>query len=153
MTSDGPQYPQYPEQDPEGASGEPPPPPAEGAPPPPPPPDAPWQTPPSGYGRPVASVGSPTNQKATWALILGILGPLCCGVFTAVPALILGIMARKEIDASGGRQSGRGMAIAGIILGIVGIIVSILFIAFWGYIVTTPEFQEGFQEGFEEGAG
>ena len=86
-------------------------------------------------------------------MILGILGPLCCGIFTAIPALILGIMARKEIDASGGNQTGRGMAIAGIILGIVGIIVSILMIAFWGYIVTTPEFQEGFREGFEEGAG
>jgi hypothetical protein len=86
-------------------------------------------------------------------LILGILGPLCCGIFTAIPALILGIMARKEIDASAGSQSGRGMAIAGIILGIVGIVVSVLFIAFWGYVVTTPEFQEGFREGFEEGAG
>ncbi|MFZ0141341.1 MAG: DUF4190 domain-containing protein [Aeromicrobium sp.] len=98
-------------------------------------------------------VASATNQKATWALILGILGPFCCGIFTAIPALILGIVARKEIDASGGTQTGRGMAIAGIILGIVGIVISILFVVFWGYIVTTPEFQEGFQEGFEEGAG
>ena len=86
-------------------------------------------------------------------MILGILGPLCCGIFTAIPALILGIMARKEIDASGGSQSGRGMAIAGIILGIVGIVLSLAIIAFWGYIFTTAEFQGGFREGFEEGTG
>ena len=147
MTTDGPRYPEYPEQDPEGRSDEPPPPPAEGSPPPPPPPDAPWQSPPPGPGQPGAPVGSPTNQKATWALILGILGPLCCGIFTAIPALILGIVARKEIDASGGRQSGGGMAIAGIILGIVGIIVSVVFIVFWGYVVTSAEFQEGFEGG------
>ncbi len=149
MTSDGPQYPQYPEQDPDDGRSDEPHPPAEGSPPPPPP----WQSPPSAYGQPGAPIGSRTNQKATWALILGILGPLCCGIFTAIPALILGIMARKEIDASGGSQSGRGMAIAGIVLGIVGIIVSLLIIAFWGYVVTTPEFQEGFQGGFEGGAG
>jgi len=152
MTSDGPRYPEYPEQDPEGGRPGEPPPPAEGSPPPPPPPN-PWQAPPPAYGQPGAPVGSATNQKATWALILGILGPLCCGVFTAIPALILGIMARKEVNASGGRQTGGGMAIAGIILGIVGIVVSVLFVVFWGYVITTPEFQEGFQEGFEEGAG
>lgn len=152
MTSDGPRYPEYPEQNPDDGRPDEPPPPADGSPPPPPPPN-PWQAPPPAYGQPGVPVGSATNQKATWALILGILGPFCCGIFTAIPALILGIVARKEIDASGGSQTGRGMAIAGIILGIVGIVVSVLFIVFWGYIVTTPEFQEGFQEGFEEGAG
>jgi hypothetical protein len=151
MTSDGPRYPEYPEQEPDdGRSGDPPPP-GHGSPAPPPPPD-PWQSAPAD-GQPRVPVGSPTNQKATWALILGILSPFCCGIFTAIPALILGIIARKEIDASGGSQTGRGMAIAGIVLGIVGIIVSVAMIAFWGYIVTTPEFQEGFREGFEEGAG
>ena len=103
MTSDGPRYPEYPEQDPDGGPDKPPPPP-EGSPPPPPP--NPWQAP--AYGQPGVPVASATNQKATWALILGILGPFCCGIFTAIPALILGIMARKEIDASGGTPDGPG---------------------------------------------
>ena len=150
MSSDGPQYPQYPEQGPEGDKGQSEKPPGETQPPPPPPSPA-WQQPPAtppAYGQPTAP-GAPTNKKATWALILGILGLLCCGIFTAIPALIVGIMANKEIGASGGNQAGRGMAIAAIVLGIVGIVLSLLVIAFWGYVVTTPEFQEGFREGFE----
>lgn len=142
MSSDGPQYPEYPEQGDEGRSEKPgsqPPPPVGPQPPPPTP----------AYGQPTAPGSAPTNQKAIWALVLGIVGLLCCGIFTAIPALIVGIMANKEIGASGGYQAGRGMAIAGIVLGIVGIILSLLLIAFWGYVVTTPEFQEGFREGFE----
>ena len=152
MSSDGPQYPQYPGQGDDGKSEEPgsQPPPPGGPQPPPPPPGQPWQPPttPNAYGQ-SAAPGAPTNRKAIWALVLGILGLLCCGIFTAVPALIVGILANKEIGASGGAQAGRGMAIAGIVLGIAGIILSLLLIAFWGYVVTTPEFQEGFREGFE----
>lgn len=156
MSSDGPQYPVYPEHEPEradeGQSEEPgsqPPPP--GGPQPPPPPAQSWQpsaTTPA-HGQPAAPGSAPTNQKAIWALVLGIVGLLCCGIFTAIPALIVGIMANKEIGASGGYQAGRGMAIAGIVLGTVGTILSLLLIAFWGFVVTAPEFQEGFREGFE----
>lgn len=79
--------------------------------------------PPPGYG----GYSQPkTNQKALWSLILGILGLVCCGIFTGVPALILGNMAKKEIAASGGAETGDGMAKAGVILGIVSIVLSIL---------------------------
>ena len=142
MSSDGPRYPEYPEQGDEGRSEKPgsqPPPPGGSQPPPPTP----------AYGQPTAPGSAPTNQKAIWALVLGIVGLLCCGIFTAIPALIVGIIANKEIGASGGYQAGRGMAIAGIVGGIAGIILSLLLIAFWGFVVTTPEFQEGFREGFE----
>lgn len=165
MSSDGPQYPQYPGQEPDEGQGREPgahpqgqepgrqpgdqtPPPGGPPPPPaPPPPGQEWQA--SAYGQPGAPVGAATNQKAIWALVLGILGLVCCGIFTAIPALILGNMARKEVVANDGAQAGRGMAIAGIILGIVGIVLSLLLIAFWGYLFTTPEFQEGFREGYE----
>jgi hypothetical protein len=58
-----------------------------GAAPPPPPPGY-------GYG------GQPprSNQKAVWSLVLGILGLVCCGFVTGIPALILGKMAQNEID-------------------------------------------------------
>ena len=68
-----------------------------------------------------------TNQKATWALVTGILGMVCCGLVAGVPALILGIIAKKEIAASGGAQSGSGMAQAGIILGVISIVLSLLY--------------------------
>lgn len=41
-------------------------------------------------------------------------------------ALILGFTARKEIDASGGVQTGSGMALAGIILGVLAIVAAII---------------------------
>ena len=147
MSSDGPQYPQYPGQDP----GENPPP--AGPPPsppsgqPPPPPQSPAPSP--AYGSP-----SQTNQKATWALILGIIGLVCCpfGILAAIPAAILGNLGRKEIEASGGRQTGRGMAMAGVVLGIIGIVLAVIGFVYLGYLMTTEEFQEGFREGYREGA-
>jgi hypothetical protein len=51
---------------------------------------------------------------------------VCCGLVAAIPALILGSSAKKEIAASGGLQSGEGMAQAGFILGIVGTILNVL---------------------------
>jgi hypothetical protein len=60
-----------------------------------------------------------SNQKALWALILGIFGLLCCGV-ASIAALVLGILAKNEIRASRGTQSGEGQAQAGFILGIIG---------------------------------
>jgi hypothetical protein len=87
-------------------------------PPPPPPPGA------GGYAAPQ------TNQKALWSMILGILGIVCCGIFAGIPALILGNSAKKEIAASGGAQTGDGMAKAGVILGWISIAFSILGIIF-----------------------
>ena len=94
---------------------------------PPPPPDgggygsAP--PPPPGYGPGPGGYGATpgNNSKAIWALVLGILGLLCCGLL-GIPAIILGKQAQNEIDASGGMQQGRGMATAGFILGILAVI-------------------------------
>lgn len=83
--------------------------------PPPPPPGYP----PGGYGGAPGYPVAPTNPKATWAMILGILGLVCCGI-AAIPALVLGIVAKNEIQASNGMQSGAGQAQAGFILGIIG---------------------------------
>ncbi len=56
-----------------------------------------------------------TNAKAVASLVLGC-SALLCGL-TAVVGLVLGYVARKEIDESGGMQTGRGMAVAGIVIG------------------------------------
>jgi hypothetical protein len=94
------------------------------APPPPPPGYGPG---PGGYGAPPSG----SNSKAIWSLVLGILGLLCCGIL-GIPALILGKQAQNEIDRSGGVQTGRGMATAGFVLGIIaciGLVVVIVLIA------------------------
>ena len=86
---------------------------------PPPPPD-------SGYGYQYGyGYGAPrTSQKAIWSLVTGLIGVLCCpiGIIASIAALILGIIAKKEIAASGGAETGAGMAQAGVILGIVAIV-------------------------------
>ncbi|MCW2818338.1 MAG: hypothetical protein JWR42_1125 [Marmoricola sp.] len=75
-----------------------------------------------GYG----AVPQGNNKKAIWSLVLGILGLVCCGFFTGIPALILGRSAQREIEASGGAQKGAGMAKAGFILGILSIVLGIV---------------------------
>ncbi len=76
-----------------------------------------------GSGAPSPGAGSArpeskTNGSATAALVFGILG-LLIGILS-VPALVFGYSARRQIDGSGGVQGGRGMAIAGIVLGWIG---------------------------------
>lgn len=77
---------------------------------------------------PVAPGGGETNGKAIASLVFGILWLFGLGSLLAV---ILGHMAKKEIDRSEGRQSGRGIAVAGLILGWLGVA------GFIGFILLT----------------
>jgi type II secretory pathway pseudopilin PulG len=70
-----------------------------------------------------------TDGKATASLILGILSILCFGLLTGLPAIILGHISRGNIEQSRGRLTGAGMALAGLIMGYVSIISTILIIA------------------------
>ena len=83
--------------------------------------------PPPGYGQPSpygAPVPQGTSSKAVWSLVLGILGILCCGFITGIPALLLGRSAQREIAQTG--QGGAGMAKAGFILGIIAIVFTVI---------------------------
>ena len=62
-----------------------------------------------------------TPGSATASLILGICSLVVCGIICGPLALVYGNKARNEIDASGGRLGGRGMATAGIVMGWIGI--------------------------------
>ncbi len=76
----------------------------------------------------------PTSGKSIASLVLGILSlPMCfCyGIFSillGIPAIVLGIMAKKDVAA--GRVGGPsgGMALAGLICGIAGVCLGLLFI-------------------------
>lgn len=59
-----------------------------------------------------------TSNLATWSLVFGLLGLFCCflGPLVAIPAVIFGHMSLAEIKRNPA-MSGRGMAIAGLILG------------------------------------
>ena len=52
------------------------------------------------------------------AMVLGILWVYWVG---SILALVFGYVAKGQIDQSNGEQGGRGMAIAGIVLGWVGV--------------------------------
>lgn len=107
-----------------------------GTPPPPPP------APPGGYGPPPPGYGQPYPQGygqqpppknsalAITSLVLGILSviPCCwgCGVF-GIAAIVLGVLGKKEIAESNGAKTGAPLAQWGFILGIVGLVVSVIY--------------------------
>jgi hypothetical protein len=84
------------------------------APPPPPPPYAQPQQPYYGGLGPAPR----TNGMAVASLVLGIIWLFWVG---SILALVFGYVGKGQIDRSGGAQSGRGLAIAGIVLGWVGV--------------------------------
>ena len=104
-------------------------PPAYQAPPPPgtypPPPYTPGYVTPG--SAPPPPMGPSTNGFSIASLVLGIVWVAGIG---AILAVIFGFVARRQIRESGGRQAGSGMALAGIILGFVGIAGVILWIVF-----------------------
>lgn len=138
------------------------PPPAQGTPQPPPPaypppyPQAPppgqYGPPPAGYGYPQPQPGwyqpppaRPTNGSAVAALVLGISGIVVTLMFAgflfivslpcSIAAWILGVKGKKaatrDPQAEPMRPAGWGMAQAGFICGIVGVVLAILAIILW----------------------
>lgn len=79
--------------------------------------------PPQGYPPPKQNSG-----KATLAMWLGIASFVTCG-FSGIPALILGLMGKKEIDAEPQRHANGGQALAGIVLGALGCVFVLLTVA------------------------
>jgi hypothetical protein len=69
-----------------------------------------------------------TSAGAIWSLVLGILGLICFSILTAIPAVICGHMAYSRIKRSSGALEGKGLAIAGLITGYLGIAWAIVFI-------------------------
>ncbi len=67
-----------------------------------------------------------TNGFAVASLVLGIVWAMGIG---SILALVFGYIGKSQIDQSAGVQTGRGMAIAGIVLGWVGVSFLLLMIA------------------------
>jgi Domain of unknown function (DUF4190) len=74
-----------------------------------------------------AQFQQPDNGHGLWALILGILGLLFFGPLTGVPAIFLGVSGRRK--AAAGTANNGGMALAGLILGIVATVLTFLALA------------------------
>ena len=75
------------------------------------------------------------RKMAIISLVTGILGviPCCWGLFIfSIAAAVLGFLGQKEIRESGGAKKGGGLAKAGLILGIVGLVISVLYWVLYG---------------------
>jgi hypothetical protein len=84
------------------------------------------------YG--MAGYATPRDQTLpTISLALGILSILlvCCpggGVLLGLPAAIVGFIALQNVDSNPAKYSGRGMAITGMVIGIVTFLASVLIL-------------------------
>ncbi len=78
------------------------------------------------------------KHRGALILVLGILSLVMCGLFTAIPAWIMGGNDLKEMDAGTMDPSGRGLTNAGRILGIIVTILSIV-----GFVVLIALFALG----------
>lgn len=79
-------------------------------------------------GAAAPSPSGPTNGFAIASLVLGILGLI--GFPPLIPsilALIFGYKGKREIDRSLGFEQGRGLAVAGIILGWIAVVFTLVF--------------------------
>ena len=76
-----------------------------------------------------ATPAPPTSARATAAVVLGALSVMAClGFVTGIPAMIVGVSARREIRESQGRLGGDSVALGGIIAGAVGTVLSLLVV-------------------------
>jgi hypothetical protein len=63
---------------------------------------------------------------AITSLVTGIAGLLFCTLFVlSIAAIATGVIGRRQIAASGGTQKGDGLAKAGFILGIIGVVLGV----------------------------
>jgi Domain of unknown function (DUF4190) len=78
--------------------------------------------------RPTPVVAEPrTSRKAVWALGCGIAGVIVLPVLFSTVAICLGVVANNEISRDPG-LGGQGKAIAGIVLGVIGLLFAVVFV-------------------------
>lgn len=84
------------------------------------------------------------------SLVLGIIGILCgccgCGYLFNILAIIFGCVSKKNFE---GKKS--GLAIAGIVLGAVGLAVSLIMVIYLALTGYYQELYDAFIEGYNAG--
>jgi len=114
-------------------------------------PPSPLPPPPGIAAPPPAWPGHPAPPQPAWqgpkfsgmaiaSMVCGILSITCTGFLGIVlgpTALGLGIASRKAITGSNGWKKGEGMATAGIVTGVIGIVLSIVYLIF---LLKNPNF-------------
>ncbi|HLM02047.1 MAG TPA: DUF4190 domain-containing protein [Pyrinomonadaceae bacterium] len=101
------------------------------------PPPAPmqnWQNQQLGENTPFQppGAGGQNQTLAIVSLVTGILSLICCGSYLfSIVAVVTGFMAKGKAESDSSNFGGRGMAIAGLIMGVFGLIASVLVTILW----------------------
>lgn len=96
-------------------------------------PNPPSDLPPGG-----STYSPPNSTMAIVSLVSGILGLTFVPFLGSIVALVTGYMARNEIRDSGGTVGGDGLAVAGLILGWIGVGLGILGLCIGGVALLIP---------------
>ncbi len=83
------------------------------------------------------SVFGPPTLGVLGVSTLGVLGVATLGLL-GIPAIVLGVVATKEIDRSRGTMVGKGMAIWGIVLGALAVVGALSYVAYRLLGATSP---------------
>ena len=78
---------------------------------------------------PISGAVPASSNRPTIALVLGIVGVVCCGLVAPV-AWFMGSAGLKAIRAGSAPAAGEGLAKAGMILGIIGTVL-LLLVLLW----------------------
>ncbi len=99
---------------------------------------------------PFSAVPQPrkNNPLALAGLILGIIsvtiGLCCCGVLFSIAGIICSSMALSQIGRNP-QQEGRGMALVGLVLSILGLVAGVGIMIFYGLTQSIPELMRKIQ--------
>ncbi|MEQ1764969.1 MAG: DUF4190 domain-containing protein, partial [Pyrinomonadaceae bacterium] len=80
------------------------------------------------------SAGGQNQTLAIVSLVLGIAGLIFCGGLTGPPAIITGIMAKKKATNNPAEYGGAGLALGGIITGVLGTLLLLLVVAYFVFV-------------------
>ena len=95
---------------------------------------------------PPAAPSAPSSNRPVIALVLGIVGIVCCAICGPI-AWYVGKQELAAIAAGQAPAAGEGMARAGMILGIVGtvlLVFGILWVLFFGGMAVLSGMSQGF---------
>jgi hypothetical protein len=81
--------------------------------------------------QPAGTTTAKVEPLAIWSLVLSALGMVCCGFVLGIPGVICGHIALSKIRAHPGLD-GRGLAIAGLVIGYVSIAFWFVYVVFFG---------------------
>ena len=90
---------------------------------------------PGPYGAPMAGYAAQrTDGLAIASLVIGIISIVCSvgclGIILGPTAAIMGFISRQRINTSGGALGGGALATIGLVLGIIGFLVSVSWFFF-----------------------